>query len=224
MGLLDIALLVVALWLRKTLFSIGKHTTRLPMALAGVSPGAAGHEVDAPHGVVRQTHATMGSAGRSVVKPLYPTPQSALSAKAAVSTGAKKAPTAVARKAATAKGATAASGATAGATVATAGGALVGYAAVRAGQAGVHAYEGLRRRTVSAVSGHLGHPIAPGEQTLRHADKDPGLGHAAWQFNRHRISRGGTKPLQGQRVKPLEPIHAGPPESVRTTTPKSKTK
>ncbi len=253
-GLLDIALLVVALWLRKTMFSIGKHTARLPMALANVSPGEAGHEVDAPHAVVRHSHATMGSAGRSVIKPLYPQPQAALpasssttptamvtsngAARAAVSTGAKKAATAAAGKAAIAKsgagvaGKTGASAAgTAGLGAATAGGAVAAYAALRTGQAGIQAYEGLRRRTVSAVSGHLGHPIAPGEQPLRHEAKDPLVAHAVWQYGQHlhRVSKGGTKPLQGQRVKPLDgegkgPVHAGPAPSIVTTTQKGKTR
>lgn len=247
-GVLDIAFLVGALWLRKALFSIGKHSVRLPMALAGAAPESAGHQVDEPHAVVRQTHSHMGMASRSVVKPLYPKGSSlpghaadgatvssngttAGAVRTAATAAGKKAPAAGARKAAAVKAAgagakgaatsTGTSAAAAGTAGAVTGGlAIAGYAAARGGQAAIHGYERMRRRTVSAVSGALGHPIPMGKQSLQHKATDPLVAHAAWQYGsqlRHRVSKDGTKPLKGQRVKPLEkePVHAGPPESQR---------
>ncbi len=198
-GVLDVGLIVVALWMRKSFFRLGKHVVRLPVnAVAGrplVAPARDGRSVSA--GVVVSRHTDHDR--QRVAAPSARTARWARGAGGRVP--AAGAGTTAARAGA-AGGSTTTMSTAAGTTVsaATAGTALLAIAAVRAGQRVGHVHDGARRRVQGVVENTV--PALPPPRSPEHHNGRPQQLPLPG-----RVSQSGVRSFRGTRVDPPAGSH-----------------
>ena len=200
-GVLDVGLIVVALWLRKRFFRFGRHIARLPVAAIGGQPLPRSRDSK----VTTVSMYRYSYADRQRVAP--PT------ARWAGSTGARGAAKAGAAKAGAAGAATTAGAA--GAAAATGGTALLALAASNGAHRVAHAHGSVRRRLQGLVDDTV--PALPASRASEHHNGHSTNGHST---NGHsparprqqlllpehsetgRVGHSGVRSFRGARVEP----------------------
>ncbi|MBO0743992.1 MAG: hypothetical protein J2P43_03155 [Candidatus Dormibacteraeota bacterium] len=198
-GVLDVGLIVVALWLRKSFFRFGRHIARLPVAAVAGQPLA----VPARD---RQT-ATVSVHRTTYDRQRVPAP-SAATARYAGAAGTKAGAAGVPSGGATTVGATA------GASAATAGAALLALGAAKAARSVSHARDATRARVRDLADVTLALPagLSPEHRSGHSQNGHLQNGHA--QNGHHqlalpgrveepgRVARSGVRSFRGPRVDP----------------------